>query len=227
MWTSLTSNGDVRWLKYSWGPATANSLAVRLPDRGWLVVSAPVGVDSSVLDELANDGGVVGLLAPNAFHYLGQQTWRRRFPSATSWAPRGAHRRLAAKSKDIPYRAAEDLSGELPPGIHVVVPEGQKTADLLVRVETANDVVWWLGDLFSNTSSADAIWPLRLLARVVGSGPGYRRNTKPGLVYVSDGSAWLRSVRHALGAHPPTIVMPAHGDPVTEDTASKTADLVK
>jgi glyoxylase-like metal-dependent hydrolase (beta-lactamase superfamily II) len=227
MWRPLTPNGDVRWLKYSWGPATANSLAVRLRDRGWLVVSAPVGVAPDAADELASDGGVIALLAPNAYHYLGQREWRRRFPSATSWAPRSAQPRLRSKCSDISFRAAEELSAELPLDLHLVIPDGQKTTDLLMRIETASDVVWWLGDLFSNTSSADAIWPLRLLSRLVGSGPGYRRNTKPGLVYVRDSAAWLSSVRHALTAHPPTRVVPAHGDPVTEDTASKTAALLK
>lgn len=229
-WRPLTPRGDVRWLKYSWGPATANALAVRLEDRGWLVMSAPMGAPPSVHDELAEDGGVIALLAPNAYHYMGQGEWRRRFPAATSWAPRGAHARLAAKSRDIPYRAAEDLAGELPPGVEIVFPEGQKSPDLLVRIASGGDreedVVWWLGDLFSNTTAADAIWPLRLLSRLAGSGPGYRRNARPGLVYVRDRAAWLSSVAGALNERPPTIVVPAHGDPVLEDTAQRTSALM-
>lgn len=226
MWRSLTADGNVRWLKYSWGPASASSLAIRLPHRGWLVVSAPVGASASAADELEADGGVALLLAPNAYHHLGQRAWRRRFPTATSWAPRSAHPRLTAKSKDIPYGAAEDLAAELSPHIEVVAPDGQKTTDLLLRTETGGDVVWWLGDLFSNTGPADAIWPLRLLARLAGSGPGFRRNTKPGLVYVRDQATWLASVRSALTPRLPTIAVPAHGDPLADAAAARTAALL-
>jgi hypothetical protein len=227
VWRPLTADGTVRWLKYSWGPATASSLAVHLGGRGWLVVSAPVGAPPSVADELDRDGGVAFLLAPNAYHHLGQREWRSRFPSATSCAPQSAHRRLAAKSKDIPYRATEDLASELPSHVHIVAPEGQKTADLMLRIDAGDDVVWWLGDLFSNNGLADATWPLRILARLVGSGPGYRRNARPGLVYVRDASSWLASVRSALTLRPPTIAVPAHGDPVTDDTTARTAALLR
>lgn len=226
MWRPLTADGNVRWLKYSWGPATASSLAIRLPDRGWLLVSAPAGAPASAAEELERDGGVAMLLAPNAYHYLGQRAWRSRFPEATSWAPRNARPRLTAMSRDVPYGAAEDLAAELPPNIHVITPEGQKTSDLLLRIDTGGEVVWWLGDLFSNTGPADAIWPLRLLARLAGSGPGFRRNTRPGLVYVRDTASWLASVRSALSARLPTIAVPAHGDPVSDDAAVKTAALL-
>jgi len=98
-WRPLTACGDVRVLKYSWGPANANALAVRVGAQGWLVVSPPRAAPMAVQDELAADGGVSALLAPNAYHYLGQEAWRRRFPTATSWAPSGALPRIASKTK--------------------------------------------------------------------------------------------------------------------------------
>ena len=226
-WRPLTREGDVRVLKYSWGPASANSLAVRLGAKGWLVVSPPRDAPASVQAELARDGGVVALLSPNAYHYLGQSTWRERFPNAQSWAPRGALPRLAAKSKGVLFGDAEQLVGELAPGIELFLPDGQKSPDALLRVTTSGgEVVWWLGDLFSNVTRADQSWWLRPLSRLAGSGPGYRRNSRPELVYVRERSQWLSSVRGALTAHPPTLVVPAHGDPVTEDAAGRTAQVV-
>lgn len=221
-WRPLTREGDVRILKYSWGPATANSLAVKLGHKGWLVVSPPRGAPASVQDELAADGGVVALLAPNAFHYLGQHEWRRRFPTATSWAPQGALPRLAAKLPGV-FGDAQELAAELPPDLALVFPDGQKSPDTLLRVTTPGaEVVWWLGDLFSNTTLADQVWWLRPLAWLGGSGPGYRRNSRPELVYVRDLRQWLASVRSALTSHPPTLVVPAHGDPVIDDAANRT-----
>jgi hypothetical protein len=214
-------------LKYSWGPANANALAVRLGARGWLVVSPPRGAPAGVQDELAADGGVSALLAPNAYHYLGQEAWRRRFPTATSWAPSGALPRIGGKTKHAVFERAEELVAQLPDHVTLVFPEGQKSPDLLLRATSlTGEVVWWLGDLFSNTTAADQIWPLRVVSRLAGSGPGYRRNARPELVYVRDRDAWLASVRSVVTAHPPTVIVPAHGDAIVADAAVRTAAVM-
>lgn len=103
-----------------------------------------------------------------------------------------------------------------------------ESPDLLLRITSqTGEIVWWLGDLFSNTTSADQIWPLRLLSRLAGSGPGYRRNARPELVYVRNREAWLSSVRSVLAANPPSVVVPAHGDPVLVDAARRTTEVVE
>jgi hypothetical protein len=228
-WRSLSADGHVRWLKYSWGPANANALAVRTgAGSGWLVVGAPLGVDEGVYDELAALGGPIALLAPNAFHYLGQREWRRRFPNATSWAPRGSLDRLRAKANDVPWGVAEALARDLPEGIELVFPDGQKSPDILIRITTpSGETVWWLGDLFSNTTSRDQGWPIRIVSRLAGSGPGFRRNSLPELVYLRHRAPWLESVRHAIEARPPSIVVPAHGDPVVNETAARTEAILR
>jgi hypothetical protein len=68
----------------------------------------------------------------------------------------------------------------------------------------------------------DQILPLRLLSGLVGSGLGFRANSKPEFVYVRDRTVWLDSIRVVLDETPPAIVVPAHGDPVTEDAAART-----
>ena len=226
-WRSLTADGSVRRLKYSFGPGTANTLAIRLEDGTWLVVSPATGAPPSVLEDLAKDRTVRALLAPNAFHHRGQPAWRRRFPDAVSYAPDGAMPRLAEKSPGVSYRPISELIERVRPRVELFAPLGLKAPDLLVRASVPGDAVWWMGDLFSNGTAADQVWWLRrLVAPLVGSGLGYRRNAKPGLVYVRDRAAWLRSIRDALGSHPPSIVVPAHGDPVSEDAARRTQLLL-
>jgi hypothetical protein len=226
-WRPLTQDADVRVLKYGWGPANANALALRLAGAGWMVVSPALDAPAGAYDELEREGGVSVLLAPNAYHYLGQAAWQRRFPQARSFAPRGALERLAKKASRLAVGSAEDLARELPGGIELVFPDGQKSPDLLVRFSSASgETAWWLGDLFSNTSPADQAWWLRGLSRLAGSGPGYRRNARPGLVYVNEPTAWLASVRRVLLQHPPTLVVPAHGDAVVADAAQRTAAIL-
>src|SRR5436190_23854930 len=136
-WQHLTHDGSVRWLKYSWGPATANTLAVRLEDGNWLVIAPSAGPPKSVLEDLSRDGTVSALIAPNAYHYLGQRAWRLHFPRATSYAPDGALPRLAKKSPDVPYRPASELIETTHPRVSFLVPEGMKSPDMLVRVFVA------------------------------------------------------------------------------------------
>lgn len=226
-WQHLTHDGSVRWLKYSWGPGTANTLAVRLEDGSWLVVAPSVDPADTVLEDLSKDGTVSALIAPNAYHYLGQHTWRRHFPSATSYAPAGALPRLSRKSPDVPYRPASDLIESIHPRVIFLIPEGMKSPDMLIRVSVDGSAVWWMGDLFTNTAVGDQNWLLRIIAPLAGSGIGYRRNSKPGLIYVRDRKAWLHSITNALDAEPPSIVVPAHGNPVMEGTAHRTRSLLR
>ena len=225
-WAPLVPDGSVRWLKYSFGPGTANTLAVRPSGGRWIVVSPSIDSPPHVYDELARDGEVGALVSPNAYHHRGQAAWRRRFPGAVSHAPAGAIERLRKKSPEVEYRPLDDSTtfGE---HVRVVVPDGQKSPDLLMRVIADDTTIWWLGDLFSNSTRADQVWWLRLVGRLAGSGLGYRCNSKPELVYVDDRAAWLRSIREAIAAAPPAIVVPAHGDPVIDDTARRTDELLR
>jgi hypothetical protein len=222
-WRSLSSDGSVRWLAYSFGPGHAGSLAVQLEADEWLVVSPPWRAAPEVYEALTGD--VVALVAPNAYHHRGQEEWRARFPGATSYAHAGALERLARVSRDVTYRPLEDLA--LPAHITIVTPDGQKQPDILLRVNALDGPIWWLGELFSNVAKSEQAWPLRLLARfVAGSGLGYRRNQRPGLVYVRDPHAWLTSVHAAVQPAPPTIAVPAHGAPVVDDAPSRTLALL-
>lgn len=225
-WQHLTDDGCVRWLKYSWGPATANTLAVRLKDGSWMVIAPSVGATNSTFDGLIEEGPVSALVAPNAYHHLGQRDWRHRFPQARSYAPVGALPRLSRKSAEVPYRPISELTESVQPQVTFLVPEGMKSPDMLVHISVAGSTVWWMGDLFTNTSFADQNWLLRIIAPLAGSGMGYRRNTKPGMIYVRDPKAWLHSIADALNVSPPTIVVPAHGNPVTKDAASRTRSLL-
>ena len=225
VWRKLTEDGSVRFLKYTFGPGTANTLAVRLDDGTWLVVSPATGVAPGVLDELANEGPVSALVAPNAYHHLGQPLWRARFPSAVSYAAEDAISRLQKKSPDVPYRSTSELPEQ---SVRIVTPLGMKSPDLLLSVTISNGVLWWMGDLFTNSTATDQVWWLRrIIAPLAGSGLGYRRNSKPKVIYVRDPVVWLGSVRDAVTSRPPSIVVPAHGDPVTEDTARQTQALLR
>jgi hypothetical protein len=221
-WSSLTPDGQVLWLKYTFGPGTANCLAARGPDGGWIVVSPAVKAPESAFEKLAAEGEVSALIAPNAYHSLGQMQWRARFPGALSYAPEGALERLKKTAPDVPFHPIRTLEPRLAAWVRLFEPDGMKSPDLIIEIEAGGERIWWLGDLFSNNTKADQIWLLRQFARFAGGGLGFRCNSKPEMVYVRDRTSWKTSVQSELNSHAPSMVVPADGDPIMQDAASQT-----
>ncbi|MGY4396788.1 hypothetical protein ACVWZA_001973 [Sphingomonas sp. UYAg733] len=221
-WLPLTADGEIIWLKYDFGPGTCNAVGVKLRDGSWAVISPPRNPSEEVFGFFMTRGGVSALIAPNAFHNMGQAEWRARFTTASSYAPAGAMTRLAKKTPGISYLPLEELTARFAPA-RWLLPDGMKAPDILFHMPANGADIWWLGDQFSNMAPDDQILPLRLLATLFfGSGLGFRANAKPELVYVADRTAWLDSIAASLAEAPPTIVVPAHGDPVIIDAAART-----
>ena len=97
-WTQLAAEPLVLLREYSFGPAQANSLAIRLPDGELLLVSAPTDLSAAELNELASVGEVTALVANNGAHYLGIPSLHKRFPKAGCYATEAARARIAKKS---------------------------------------------------------------------------------------------------------------------------------
>jgi hypothetical protein len=223
-WENLTPDGTVRALKYSFGMGSANTMAARIDDGSWLVISPATGAPEAALEALAQEGPVSALVANNAFHHLGQPMWRKRFPQAVSYAAAGSLPRLAKKAAGIPFRPIEEL--KLPPSVRLVQPAGMKVPDLLAAVETPHGAVWFGGDLISNTVAADLKPFARFIFGLLGGGPGYRFNPVPAFVYLKDKAGWKAATRKLLLATPPAVVLPAHGEPVRDDAAARSQAIL-
>ena len=220
-WSNVTGDGAVRAIKYSFGVATATSMAARCDDGSWLLLSPPAGVPDAVLEELARDGDVSALVAPNGFHHMGQLQWRKRFANAVSYAPEGSLARLAKKSPDVRYRPLPELTAKLGARITLFEPEGMKVPDLLAHVGTKDGAVWFSGDLISNTQKEDVNFLPRLIFAMLGGGPGLRFNSVPAMVYLKDKKRWKATTREVLQRNPPVSMVPAHGDPIGGDIAAR------
>ena len=186
-WHPLSADGNIRGLKYSFGPGTANTMAVRLDDGCWMVVSPSSSSPAAALDELANEGGVSALVAPNAFHHLGQAAWRARFPDAVSYAPASALPRLASKCAAVPFRPAEELVARLPGAVGIVEPAGMKAPDLFVRATSGADTVYRYNKLPALVYVKDAAAFKASVAAAVEAAPGT-------VVYPAHGDAVTENV---------------------------------
>jgi hypothetical protein len=222
-WKPVTPDGTVLWLKYWWGPASANSLAYKRPDGKWVVVSPASGAPQSVYERLDESGTVAALIAPNAFHNLGQRDWKSRFPKARSYAPEGAIARLRTKSPEISYMVLENAVEEVRPA-QLFIPDGMKTPDALLLIPAPSGPIWWVGDQFSNNAKEDQILPLRIISRIIARGPGFGINPNPTLVYVRDKSLWFRTMQSKLSSNLPSVIICAHGDPIFAEAAKRTKE---
>ena len=225
-WQNVARDGSVRVLKYSFGPGSANTLAAKLDDGTWVVISPCASAPGAALDALAKDGEVSALVAPNGYHHMGQAVWRARFPKAVSYAPEGAIERLGKKSAGVPYRPLADLSAKLPARVRFCVPEGMKVPDVLAKIGAPEGPIWFSGDLISNTVDDDLSFLPRLIVGLLGGGAGYRVNPVPALVYVKDKAGWRASVRKLMDDGPIAAVVPAHGLPVTDDVLGRTRAML-
>lgn len=225
-WQPLTADGRLLWLKYWWGPGSANSLAFRGSDDAWVVLSPASDAPDEVYRQLEDAAPVRALVAPNGYHHLGQASWRARFPKAISLAPRDALGRLAEQSPGIPYTSLEDDSDRTLPA-EFFIPDGMKTPDTLFSLRIDDGWFWWLGDQFSNNTKADQKFLFRLLSLALASGSGFHLNPKPGLVYVADKLAWGRDIRRALLQRPPALALCAHGDVIDRDVVPVALDEIR
>ncbi len=210
-WRVFDAATPVLTCEYSFGPGTANALAVR-GAAGIIVVSPPCGIADGVYDELAAYGKVVGLVASNAFHHMGLPAWKARFPEAAIFAPAQSIARVEkhARLRGVrPLADAKDLAG---PRVELVDMPHYKTGEVLVRMQTERGLAWYVTDVIMNLPALPPNPIVKVLFSVSGSGPGLRFNNIAPLFMVADKAALRRWLRDEFHKAPPRWILPAHGD---------------
>jgi hypothetical protein len=217
-WRAVGSDPLVAIYEYTFGPGTANALAVGV-DGGVIIVSPPCRVSASVLDAAAASWNVKGLLASNAFHHLGLPAWKARFPGAPVFAPGQSIARVAAKSalQDIrPLSEAQAICGER---VTLTDLPHYRTGEALVRVRQASGLTWYVTDVILNMAHLPDHPVARMAFRLSGSAPGLRLNRIGPLFMVKDHAALRRWLRAEVEREAPRWLIPAHGDVVDLSTS--------
>jgi glyoxylase-like metal-dependent hydrolase (beta-lactamase superfamily II) len=155
------------------------------------------------------------LVATNGYHHLGIGAFRKRFPDARVYAPALALARIAKKNP-----AAGQLAplSELTPllGDDLIIREAPHTRSGEIWAFTKCDVgyVWFVSDILVNIDPLPEALIPRLIFRLSGSGPGYRVFHIALALIVKNKKAVLRALLADAEAHPPAVVIPAHGAPI-------------
>lgn len=221
-WTTVAEQPLVLVKEYAFGPGRANAMAVRLPDGSFMIISPSVepGADA---DAFAALGGVSALIANNGTHHLGLGPWRAKFPQAVTYAATRAAERIRKKGKNPgQLEPIEKLQSKAGDRIGFVTISGDKIGDVCVRVHTDRGVLFYAGDFIANIHTLPRNPLFKLAFRLTDSAPGLKVFKLFFTFFVADKGAARDALIKELDAHPPAILVPAHGDVVARQDVGPT-----
>lgn len=226
-WNVLDRDSAIVWRQYSFGGGLATTMVFRGAGDGLVVMSPGNNFEEGALDELADFGKVVALVASNAFHWLGQPAWRKRFPEARSFAPAQGIKRLSKKVPDAQFEPLDALAPLLGDRATVVDAPGFKVGNAFATVRGKRGTYWYPSDLLSNIPELPPGFVFRKLMSMTNSAPGYRL-FRPSVWLMVKNKPGLRTwIDEELAKSGPVAVVPAHGPPVTgSDLVATTKSLV-
>jgi hypothetical protein len=222
-WTTLAEDPLVLVKEYGFGSGRANELAVALPDRKWMIMSPSPTLERDEVEAFAKLGEVVALVENNGVHHLGLGPWRAQFKGAVSYAAPRAAARIRKKGKDFgELEPTEKLAPRLGPKIALIAIDGDKIGDVCVRVQTERGTLFYAGDFIANINTLPSNLLVRLFFRLTDSGPGLKVFGVFFKFFVKNGKAARACLINELEQHPPSILVPAHGDVVQKPDLAPT-----
>lgn len=209
--------------------ATSTMFVAPMADGRLMVVSPSTTLPDAVADELSRYGHIGALVANNGFHHMGHKTWRTRYPDAKSYAPVDAIRRIAKKNRDnIDFEPISKLAPLLGEGVGFRDVPDSKCGETWFWARVDGGYAWYASDVLANMSSIPGNFVFRALFKLTGSAPGYRIFKLALKFMVKKPKAALKLMLDDLEAHPPTVMVPAHGEILEGgDLAERTRALLR
>lgn len=209
-WKVFDADIPILTYSYSFGPGTANALAVGVAG-GLVIVSAPSRVADGVFEDLRPYGPVLALVASNAFHHMGIPEWKRRFPHAAVFAPAQSVARVERQTKLSGIRPLADAAAIAGPDLELIDMPHYRTGEVLVRVKTARGLVWYVTDIILNMRALPEHPIMSILFRLSGSAPGLRFNNIGPIFMVKDKAALKCWLAAEYEKDPPRWLIATHG----------------
>lgn len=216
-WTLVAEQPLLLVREYSFGAGLANSLAVRLGDGSFMLVSPPGRAHDDEVAAFRAHGGVSVLLTNNGTHHLGLGPWQKLFPEAQTYASPRAASRIRKKGKDAgELRDPAAIGPRLGDRIALLSVEGDKVGDVLVRIRSNAGIVLYTSDFVANFKKLPPNPVAGLLFKLTNSAPGLKVFNLFFAFFVADRKAARASLIRELTEHPPAVVVPAHGEVARE-----------
>ena len=208
-WNVFDPELPVLTYEYSFGLGTANALAVGA-ESGLIIASPPYRAPAATFEELTQYGTVRGLIATNAFHFMGIAEWKERFPLAEVYAPEQSIDRVQRKTKLAvkPLAHVRAIAG-----LHVdfIDMPHYRTGEALIKIRTSRGLTWYVTDIILNIQELPKNPLLKFLFTFSGSAPGLRYNNVGPRFMVRDLPALKKWLDDEYAKDPPRWLIPAHG----------------
>lgn len=228
-WTVIDATTGVYCLTYEFSKSGhSNTFVARMANGELMVVSPGNNMPEAAFEELNALGKVGALVANNGFHHLGQQEWRKRHPTARCFAPSVAILRIKKKNPDVgPFEPMEALAKLAGGNIGVRVVPDTKAGESWIWVKLSHGYVWYTSDVLANMPKVPP-FPISLLFSLTKSAPGFRVFGLALKFIVKDKEATLRLMLEDIEAHPPSVIVPAHGLVLSQPgLANETRELIQ
>ncbi len=228
-WNILEKDGAILWREYKFRPgATATTFVFRGAGDGLIVVSPGCDVEPGALDELSDFGNVVALVASNAYHWLGQPVWRKRFPGSRSFAPKQGIKRITKMAPELgTVESLDALAPLLGDRATVAEAPGLKVGNAFATVHGKNGAYFYPSDFLANMQALPPNFVVRTLMSMTDSAPGYRLFRPSVWLQVKDKPALRAWLESEVSRSEPATVVPAHGLPfVGPDVVGATRALL-
>lgn len=177
-------------------------IVLRLLDDTLCIYSPVAGLEKTFQERTKDLGQVTALLAPNHFHNKGLASHIEAFPHALLYSSATAALHLS-KVTGLKFDSLDGLSKALPEGKTLHEPDGLKTGEVWMQINSVTDCALVVTDAFCSENR-----PLGEYAKEV-----TMLNTFPryGVKRVDAYKAWSTKF---LSMVSPTILLPCHGSPV-------------
>ncbi len=192
------------------------TVAIRLKSGGFLLYSPGGGLIESAQKEILNSSEVDVLLVPNFVHHLGLAKWRKQYPKAIAVASEIAMPRLK-KQGHADLHPLSKIADLLPEKISYLEPEGTRMGESWLQAETAKGIMWIVCDLFFNHPHVSKKIIPRLIMKAMKAGPGLSVSRITYWGGIKNHRSYREWVLRQLEESPPKILLPNHGDMLTDD----------
>lgn len=217
-WHQLAAHPEVCYGQYIVPNFVSNSVAIKISDHEFIVISPGASLIESWLAKWQGSGMTLHIIMPNHYHFMGVKAWQAQFPNALLYASEKAIRQLNKKGLgDILPLECEPPP--LPERYHILFPPGHRGGDVwLSKQDEATGGLWITCDSFLNYDRLSRQSVAKTMQRLLGAAPGLKMSQVIKWFILDDKQEFKAWALSQLGRDKPGILIPAHGE-VCCDTA--------
>lgn len=228
-WTEVAPGSGVYLYEYTVPSVGIGSNCIVFPmGEGTVGVLSPgLNTPPGLFADLEKLGRVAAIVAPNIGHDLGLREWQARYPDVPFFASPPTAKSVAKSKKDLrPLLPIADLVPQLPQGVRLWESPGTSAGTVFLAVSRGGHEVLYLDDLVGNLTALPAKQPFRFFFWASGSAPGLKLSKVFKFIFVKDARAMARSILDHAEAHPPSVLLFAHGAAAPDASLSTVKSLL-